>query len=435
LTNGSPYRNAGTTNIDPAVLADIAAKTTYPPIVYANETVPVGILSPQAQRDTDIPDLGYHYDPLDYVFGGCDLFTNLTVSAGTAIGWYEDYGDGNVYCSYQPYGISLNDGANLTTTGTSTQPCWIVATRAVQEGNGNWTDYGYLGGIIINGSGSGIAPQLNNDFTKWSTLAADGNDFRDNWAYGVVGMANCEFYSGGMNSYWGPGYFTNCLFFRFGISFWDQIDAASFTFQNCTFYNGNFAMYRDGSQDPSFWEVENCAFDGTAILTQNDNFNGNTNYTLFNYNAYDYGNTNWQGYDFGVGIPCTNTLEVVGANSVIVTNGYNWQSSWLGDFYLPTNSPLINVGSTNANLLGLYHFTTQTNQVPETNSVVDIGYHYVATDTNGIPLDSNGDGIPDYLEDANGNGLVDSGEIGWNITGDLGLQVIITQPRNGTILP
>jgi hypothetical protein len=62
---------------------------------------------------------------------------------------------------------------------------------------------------------------------------------------------------------------------------------------------------------------------------------------------------------------------------------------------------------------------------------VDIGYHYVATDTNGIPLDSNGDGIPDYIEDANGNGL----EIGWNITGDLGLQVIITQPRNGSTLP
>ena len=63
----------------------------------------------------------------------------------------------------------------------------------------------------------------------------------------------------------------------------------------------------------------------------------------------------------------------------------------------------------------MYHFTTQTNQVPGTDSVVDIGYHYVATDTNGVPLDTNSDGIPDYLEDANGNGLVDSGEIGWNI--------------------
>jgi len=66
---------------------------------------------------------------------------------------------------------------------------------------------------------------------------------------------------------------------------------------------------------------------------------------------------------------------------------------------------------------------------------VDIGYHYVAVDTNGIPFDTNGDGIPDYLEDINGNGLVDSGEIGWNIFGDLGLRVLIIRPKSGSSLP
>jgi alpha-tubulin suppressor-like RCC1 family protein len=114
-------------------------------------------------------------------------------------------------------------------------------------------------------------------------------------------------------------------------------------------------------------------------------------------------------------------LEVVGPHDVIVTNGYKWQSSWLGSYYLPINSPLINHGSTNANLLGLYHFTTQTNQVKETNSIVDIGYHYVATDAYGNPLDTDGDGVPDFLEDANGNGLVDSGETNWALA-------ILTQP-------
>jgi hypothetical protein len=65
---------------------------------------------------------------------------------------------------------------------------------------------------------------------------------------------------------------------------------------------------------------------------------------------------------------------------------------------------------------------------------VDIGYHYVAVDTNGIPLDSNGDGIPDYLQDANGNGVYDFGDLGdWQNT--LYLKVLITRPRNSSILP
>ena len=120
---------------------------------------------------------------------------------------------------------------------------------------------------------------------------------------------------------------------------------------------------------------------------------------------------------------------------MIMTNGFNWQISWFGNYYQTTNSWLINKGDVTADQVGLYQFTTQTNQLKETNSIVDLGYHYVATDSYGNPLDTNGDGIPDYLEDANGNGLVDSGEIGWNIVGDLGLQVIITRPRNGSIMP
>jgi hypothetical protein len=41
----------------------------------------------------------------------------------------------------------------------------------------------------------------------------------------------------------------------------------------------------------------------------------------------------------------------------------------------------------------------------------------------------------DYLEDANGNGVVDSGEIDWLVSGDLGLTVIITQPVANSTIP
>jgi len=83
--------------------------------------------------------------------------------------------------------------------------------------------------------------------------------------------------------------------------------------------------------------------------------------------------------------------------------------------------------------LGLYHYTVQTNEVVEGTNTVSIGFHYVATDAYGNPLDSNGDGIPDYLEDANGNGIYDTGDLGdWQ---NLNLHVIITRPRNGSTLP
>jgi hypothetical protein len=95
---------------------------------------------------------------------------------------------------------------------------------------------------------------------------------------------------------------------------------------------------------------------------------------------------------------------------------------------------LANRGSRAADLAGLYHFTTSTNQLKETNSPVDIGFHYVAV-TNGVPVDADGDGIPDYLEDANGNGAVNSGETDWQNAADLGLRVRITRPRPNAVLP
>jgi|SRR5579862_7790261 len=39
----------------------------------------------------------------------------------------------------------------------------------------------------------------------------------------------------------------------------------------------------------------------------------------------------------------------------------------------------------------------------------------VATDSNGKPLDADGDGLPDYLEDTNGDGTYNAGDLSnWN---------------------
>jgi hypothetical protein len=419
LTNGCNFFNQGTTNIDAPLLASLRNKTTYPPLVYSNVTISaVTTFSPQAQRDTDIPDLGYHYDPLDYAFGGVRVYSNLTFTAGTAVGWFELPGSGG-----PGYGISIYDNVILSFNGTAASPCTLARYSTVQEGgNGLWKDKGWLAAIAAQSLSGGYgmnpinAAQVRPNFTRHAALAGDPNHYREYNALIKVAGQNSEFWNGYVGCYWVYLNFTNCLFDRTGVGVYGGAWAIC-GMRNCTMHGGNLTLQKFDQTWP-VW-IEECAFDGTT-LSVDDNSLGNTNITYCDFNAF---------------LSNSNRLPMLGTHDVTNLVSFNWQSSWLGNYYLPTNSPLINVGSTTADQFGLYHFTTQTNQVKETNSIVDIGYHYVAVDAYGNPIDTNGDGIPDYLEDANGNGLIDSGEIGWNIFGDLGLKVIITRPRSGSSLP
>ena len=52
----------------------------------------------------------------------------------------------------------------------------------------------------------------------------------------------------------------------------------------------------------------------------------------------------------------------------------------------------INAGSTTANLVGLYHYTTAAAQTKEAGSQVDVGFHYVAVGSGSLPIDTDRDG-------------------------------------------
>jgi len=103
-----------------------------------------------------------------------------------------------------------------------------------------------------------------------------------------------------------------------------------------------------------------------------------------------------------------------GSDQVLSSFTYTNLAVWPSWRFYQVTTDLINVGSCNATNAGLYHFTTQISQAKETDSVVDIGFHYVAVDTaTGLPLDFDEDGVSDHFEDRDGNGTVGSGETDW----------------------
>ncbi|HWX19912.1 MAG TPA: hypothetical protein VN578_08415 [Candidatus Binatia bacterium] len=416
LAADSPYRNYGTTNISGPLLADLQKKTTYPPILYSNAAISSSnTFVPQAQRDTDIPDLGYHYDPLDYIFGGCDANTNLTFAPGTAVGWWRT----SQGWTHAGHGIHIADGQAVTFSGTASAPCYWVRRSTVQEGIPGLSEGLYGPGGITGWTWPNFtqAPNLWMRFTRLSCLADDATHIRDDNGYLIVHARDCEFWSGSLGGYASQLNYTNCLFDRANLwTSWDgqPTTNCTLTIRNAAWHAGNLGPTRGSAGPWPQWTILDTAFDSTST-NFNDAASGNTNYTRFDYNAFLFGQPR---------------LTPAGPHDVLVTNTFNWQSSWLGNYYQPTNSPLIDKGSVTADLIGLYHFTTQTNQMKETNSIVDISYHYVAVDTNGVPISTPGDGIPDYLADANGNGLVDPGEISWTnyyspngLTNGSGLQV------------
>ena len=394
LTNGCAFLTNGTTGVDPYGLSLIRLKTTSAPLIYSNLTLSVVTnFGPRAARDTNTtPTLGYHYYPLDYVFGAAIVKSNLTFTSGTAVGFFYN-GSGGTYA------LALGNSVTASFSGTATALCRWARYSTVQEGgNGLWTAQSYLGGITGQ-SYSSTAPAVQAMFTDGYDLALSGNLFRDNLTLLVVTARNCEFYSGGVGGYYSSLNLTNCLFVNCAPYLFENYGSANLTMENCAVFRGGITA-DNTSGEPWPVSIVNCAFDSTTIYM--NSHGGQTNGYYTDYNSF---------------LLNSNTTLYLGGHEVTVTNAYNWQSSWFGNYYLPPNSPLIQKGSTTADQVGLYHFTTQTNQVPETNSIVDIGYHYVATDAYGNPLDTNGDGIPDYLEDANGDGIFDAGDLGdWRIS-------------------
>jgi len=225
-----------------------------------------------------------------------------------------------------------------------------------------------------------------------------------NYSVTTVKLRDCEFYScynwfSGTNQ---DALTVNNVLFHEVINYFQ--DSLTLSMYNTAFLSGYAAFQRTGSNP---WVVNDNLFDVYALATNGAPFTSTNN----GYSAYmssvgqilpgAVGSVTNLDFDF----PLYNT-------SYIPTN-------LLGRWYYPATggatglTNLVNRGSRTAAAAGLYHYTTQTNQTKEASSQVDIGYHYVAVDGNGNPIDTDGDGFPDYYEDTDGDGVFDTGETDW----------------------
>ena len=402
LAAGSSHRNTGTTNIHPGLLASLRTRTTYPPVVLASDFTLSTSLGPQAQRDADTPDLGYHYDSIDYCLSGSNL-TNATLLLTNGV----------VVAAYGNRGLVLRNGAQLVSEGSPNRPNRLIRFDVVQEQPyGPWANPGLDTPATLFDWGSGNLP-FSLRFTEFSCLA--GN--YAHWVFGFLesnlALRDCELFGGiFLNKFMNPNGsvigLTNCLFHRVQTTFGPDTGAALQLF-------GRNNLFRFGTLDlrpkaTNVWGFYDNAFDGVMVIQ-------NATSVPNGYNAY------------------INSLRLIpnGAGDLLL-GSFAYQSGALGDFYHGQTN-LANAGGRLASAATLYHHTTSISQTKEANSVVDIGFHYASLDGANEPADSDGDGAMDAAEDRNGDGLSGSGETDWQSSTDLGFKVLIQKPSGTQNLP
>ncbi len=442
LAVDSPLHHAGTANISPALASEMHNKTTYAPIALAAYLQVSGemTLGPQVPRySSGAPDLGYWYDALDYTVGALTLSGGtVRILPGTAIAVRNEYVP--AYNTFTVVGFWVGQGSTLVSHGTPLQPNVFTATKLVQETPATaywqyqaWGEMPF--GVISlvadyepNEAGS-PAPTLDFRFCKfclsaqdyqfWSGISEDGQwmtspDSSVFWALqdcivrgGRINLGPPDYYWFGEDYVFAPGAVSwkNSLFDQVSVTlnptfYWDiEVLNSDLSLQayNNLFRGGQWFMLEPIPATAGNWVFKDNLFDkvefwqDTAEPLDHDS-NG---YWPMLASELRYIDT---------------ASRLVPTNSVsdqVLSSAPPYQSGPLGDYYLPTTTPLYHAGSRTANDAGLFHYTTRVDQTKEgSGQMVNIGLHYVATTNSAcfLPRDSEGDGIPDYVENWHGDG-------------------------------
>ena len=448
LTDGSPYQNGGTTNISARLLAELRQKTTQPPLAFPNQTILKGelILLPRVTRGGGgTLALGYHYDALDYTVATLTLQgATVTIEPGTAIAVrYDPWPDMPGYFSF--IGFDLGNGARLVGCGTPTRPVTFTTVQLVQEqpcplnycvnllpdlpldGDTPPTldfrfcnfyfgsqDYQVLAGMT---SYYGWTPSDNSSL-NWAlrdsnlrgggiNLGYPGSYFLETLPPGSVSWVNNVFEQVDINLdptyYWMNPYLLN-------------VDLP-FQASNNLFRGGRLRLVPIPTSAGN-WALRDNLFE--RVVFQQDSYlpldHDHNAYWRCSQSELDAAPSDWLGpgsaSQLGGSTGGTNNP----ASDPILTAAPPYQAGPFGDYYLPATTPLYHAGSRIANEAGLFHYTTRVDQTKEgSGQRANIGPHYVATTgpTDSQPKDSDGDGIPDYVENASGTGTVGANETDW----------------------
>lgn len=412
LIAGSTNHGAAITNINPTLLADLAKLTTDPPLVLTNHFTNDTVLAPRASRGPAHVSIGYMYPPVDYAWTALKVQNaRLTLTNDVAIALY---GNGT------SYGIGLDSGGQLVAQGQPDRPVRLFRHNLAQENaSGAWSSTSGAATLVAVLTNGPVAPKLQYRFVESLMPGRDGHHLYgwhtiEAWVFGL----RDSYFAGGSAMFGAVGVgLTNCVLDRV---FWEmEADCPEMPLE----FHHN--LFRGGTlwiSLPSGCPVtaKNNLFDRTAI-TQSG--------------AWTHG---WNGYFTNLATG-QNLTPAAGTDKFLTSAGY--EAGPLGIFYYPTNggagtlTDLVNAGSATASSMGFYHYCTATNGTKEASSTVDVGFRYIAVNASGTPVDTDGDEFADWLEDANGNGTADSGEIDWQAVADQGFRVWITRPRQGGNLP
>ncbi len=389
LPAGSVHLDAGTATVDSTLTTELREMTTEPPRELVGEIAFNTTLRPIAAVDIGVLDRGYHYPRIDYAASGVTL-TNavLTLTNGVRL------------ATYGSVGINLRSGAVVRSGGSPNRMNWLTRLALVQEG----TTADPLNAPILSSLGGSTVPRAELRFTGVGAAAeATGRKQLLAMSGSVVTtwtMKDCALWNVWHGAYaYTPGQsvtLENNRWHRASVDFFQPNYSGYHPFTLNAYNNLWVAgLVKLGSSFSGYWTLRDNLFDGTANQTT-----GSTFWSVSD-NAYRSASS----FGGSGNVTLTVSEHLTGP---LGTNYYPSAGSSSGGF---TN--LVGAGYRTGTTAGLFHHVIATNLVSMGSGPVGIGFHYLKTSAGGVPLDTDGDGIPDWMEDVNGDGSTSGAPSSW----------------------